>query len=298
MVAGLVLLMGIGARADSMVPDARTFYLKHLEARGVPELLGRLVDERSAWVGDLPKHWAVLNNGLKVDAGTNALHASGPPEALEALAAVIRVLDVARPEVKLSYKHVRVSRLEDLLGAPAAPPPPNPLSNRSKLVIGAHIAVGDWNSRIVNLLQAGTAELLHEGDVSVIDGCPAAVYLGNPEAERPEFCLLAWPMANVDGSIWLSVVRGTLSRKGRTSAPGEGSLRTEPSGPVCVNCGPAVGEVEFEPAAVITTHLAPNQSVLLGGIWWSTPADESPPGPRSEFTIITAQVVAPIQTKD
>ncbi|MBM3498940.1 MAG: hypothetical protein FJX74_09745 [Armatimonadetes bacterium] len=199
--------------------------------------------------------------------------------------------DLPRPQVRLTYRHVHVPIAEDLLGAPAAPPPGDVESPAHGDAPSVRLVPGDWAERVTRLVAEGKAEVLHEPSVSTIDGYWATVYLGDPEAKEPDFLFQARPIVVEGGAIWLSVAYGTLRRAGQTPRLVEG-VGGETQGEVCVNCGPGLGEVLLVRQLVVTTRLQAGQSALAGGAKWALEDAAGLAASPDEWVVVTAAVEA------
>jgi len=194
-----------------------------------------------------------------------------------------------RPQLRLTYRRLRVPVPSDLLGTPVAPPAGDVESPAHGAAPNARLVPGDWAEHVTRLAAEGKAEVLHEGEVSTIDGYWATVYLGDPEAREPEFLLQARPVVVEGGAVWLSVAYGTLRRAGEAVGLVEGRGRGAP-GEVCVNCGPGLGEMLLVPELVLTTRLEPGQSALAGGAKWALEDAGGLQAPPDEWTVVTATV--------
>ena len=284
MLVALAFIMAVGSPSAQAAGESRTFYLDHASAKGFPELLAELIERQSPLVEPIRAHWGELRGSLEADPQQNAVKAGGSPQALDALAEVIKVLDVPLPQITVKYQRLRATNPEDLLGAPVAPLP----APRDDEAPEARLAVGDWGPRIAELVQAGRAKVLQDGRVSTMDGYWATVYLGDPEAPRPTFLLHARAVLMQDKGIWLALAYGVLVRKGEEAKPPEGQLELVKRGEVCVNCGPGVGEMLLQPELQLSARLDPGQSLLIGGLQWHL-ASGTLRAPADEFVLVTAQ---------
>ncbi|MBM3472623.1 MAG: hypothetical protein FJX75_05050 [Armatimonadetes bacterium] len=270
--------------------ETRTFNLNYADAVGLPDVLDQLVLQDVDWVTPLQLHWAQLKGALAVDRERNALKAEGLPEALAALAQVLKVMDVPRPQVTLRYRRLKVPDPADLFGKPAAPPMGEVPSTVHGAAVNAQVTVGDWESRVAALVAGGKAETLNEGTVSVMDSYWATVWLGDPEAPQPEFCFQARPTVMETGALRLSLAYGTWRRTGRDpEPPGVAEGRGTP-GEVCISCGPGLGVVVLVPELVLTTRLEAGQSVLVGGVAWALEDAGTLAGPADEWVVVSAAV--------
>jgi len=289
---GSVLAMGVvfclyGSAARA---EVRTFYLSHAQAEGLPDVLDQAVRRDLEWARPLQPHWQALKGGVTADAGQNALKAEGTAEQIQALAQAIKTLDVPRPQVNVRYQHLRVPDPGDLLGKQASLPMGESPSPGHEDAPDARLSAGDWEARVSRLVAAGKAEVLQEGRVSVIDTYWATVYVGDPEAAEPDFCLQVRPIAMADGSLWLSLAYGTLRRAGggpEAAAPDAG--RGTP-GEVCVSCGPGLGVMALVPELVVTTRVQPGESVLAGGAKWALENAGGLQAPPDEWVVLSAVV--------
>jgi hypothetical protein len=192
--------------------------------------------------------------------------------------------DPLRLQVRMTYRHVRVQGPSELLGRPAAPEAEDAELRALKQAPEALIHSGNWVERLERLVAEGRAEVLHEAEVSVMDGYWGTVYLGDVEARAPEFVFQARPVV-VDGGILLSVAYGALRRVG-----GEGRPAALPTDEVCVNCGPGLGAMVLVPAFVVTTRLEPGQSALAGGAQWAVEELAGLAAPANEWVVVTAEI--------
>jgi hypothetical protein len=290
MIVALVCLGCMAMVPGSAAVESRTFYLSHEAAEGLPELLDQLVREGSPWVKPLSPHWNDLREHVQAKRDTNAIEATGDPEALEALAQVIKALDVPRPQVTLKYQQMRLADPQDLTGRPAGPPLAAALASNGAGGPAAVCAPGDWRPAVAALVKAGKAKVLQEGSVAAVSGSWGTVYLGDPEAREPSFCFQARPVVMEDGSVWLSLAYGVLKRKGGEATALAKQPGAQPSGEVCVNCGPGVGEMLLQPEIVLSARLAGGASLLASGLRWHLEGSESLAGPQDECVVVTAQV--------
>jgi len=270
--------------------EVRTFYLSHVQAESLPDVLDQVVRQNVEWARPLQPHWQALKGSVTADAAQNAVKAEGTAEQLQALAQVIKTLDVPRPQVELKYQHVHVPDPTDLLGKQASLPMGEGPSPGHGDAPDARLSAGDWEARVSELVAAGKAEVLQEGRVSVIDTYWATVYLGDPETAEPDFCLQVRPVAMADGSLWLSLAYGTLRRTGRDPEPTEAGTGRGTPGEVCVNCGPGVGVMVLVPELVVTTRVQPGQSVLAGGAKWALEDAGGLQAPPEEWVVVSAVV--------
>jgi hypothetical protein len=290
MMVALVCLGCMAIMPGPAAAESRTFYLSHEAAEGLPELLDELVREGSPWVKPLSPHWDGLREHVQVKRDTNAIQATGEPEALEALAQVIKALDVPRPQVTLKYQQIRLADPQDLTGRPAGPPLAAALASNGAGGLPAVCATGDWQPAVAALVKAGKAKVLQEGGVAAVSGGWGTVYLGDPEAPKPSFCFQARPVVTEDGAVWLSLAYGVLKRKGGEAKPPAGQPGAQPAGEVCVNCGPGVGEMLLQPEIILSARLAGGMSLLVSGLRWHVEGGESLSGPQDECVVVTAQV--------
>jgi hypothetical protein len=278
-------LCGSPARAE-----ARTFYLDYAQAEGLPEVVSQLLRQGVEWVRPVQPHWEQLKGAVTVDRERNALKAEGPPEALAALAQVLKVMDVPRPQITLRYRRVKVPNGADLLSRLVAPPMGDVPSAVHGAAVNARLTVGDWESRVAELVAAHKAEVLSEGSVSVMDSYWGTVWLGDPEAPQPEFCFQARPTVMDNGALWLSLAYGTWRRTGRDAEPPKATDGGGTPGEVCINCGPGIGVAVLVPELILTTRVEAGQSVLVGGLAWAPEDAGSLAAPPDEWVVVSAVV--------
>ena len=262
----VTVALWVALPAGSARGDTRTFYPDQLPVNGLLELLDQLVRDRSPWVTELQPYWPALKGEIKAEPGQGVLRGSGSAAALGALGKVLNALDVPRRAIDLAYQYLRVKEAGLLLGPPSAPPAPEPWrAGGGSPPLSPRVAVGDWSPKVADLARKGSLSIAQQGESPGMDGILATVYIGDPEALSPEFCLQARPVLMADGSVWVTVIFGRVTH-GRDEAP-----RTEGAGgddrPVCP-CGQSVGDVALVPELTLSALVPAGQSLLLCGLQW------------------------------
>ncbi len=269
--------------------SAKTYYLNYSGADGFVEFLDGLVAAESEWVDGLVPHWEALKGALDEHAGNNSLTATGSAEALKALEAVLKRLDVPRAQVQVSAQHIRLKAPQALLGAPIDPPSPGAShAGEAGAAIEARVAVGDWAKRLEDL-GADAVTVLNEPWATVINGHEATVFITSDDAEKPvAHCLQFRPAVMADGSIWLTLSFGRIVRDEPDTVPVDLATGGEEA---CEACGPGPGDWRLIPELTVTTLVQPGQSVLLRGLKWYVGEDDSMRAPADEFVIVTPSIM-------
>jgi len=268
---------------------AKTYYLSYSGADGFVEFLDELVAADSEWVDGLGPHWGALKGTLDEHAGNNSLTATGSAEAVKALEAVLKRLDVPRAQVEVTAQHIRLKDPQALLGAPMDPP--NPGTSRvgeAEGAIEARVAVGDWTKRL-DALGDGAVTVLNEPWATVINGHQATVFVASDDAENPLLlCLQFRPEVMMDGSIWLALSFGRVVRNEPDTGPVAEAADGEEA---CEACAPGPGDWRLVPELTVTTLVQPGQSVLLRGLKWYVGDGDSMRAPADEFVIVTPSIM-------
>jgi len=290
MVLPLAVLLLTGPVTAQPAVHPKTIFLSHAAAEGLPEMLDRLVRDRSPWVGELERYWTALKPGLRAKAEDNSLRATGSPEALAALERVIRALDVPRAAIDLSCRVVTVTDPSGLLGPEAGPPlplaaPPQTEAEATRVRVGA----GDWLPRLADLEKSGAAALLSDLRVAVQDGAIATIYALDEDEKDPRACVQARPVLMADRSTWLTLYFGRVWQRGDQAetagpiGPAEGAPRPAVSGPQASN-------IVLIPELELSVLVPEGKSVLLSGLRWYAQGGQSVSAPPERVLVLTPRV--------